>query len=215
MGLAASSGYSTGPHLHFETTINEEPVESYSGTCHTNESMWVRQIPIRRDLYVSQFAMHDTSFNETNFLPHNPRRNATFFAGQQQKIGCWFQIKNQPANSTVRMRYVRPNGTEFFDTDVQSLGAEFAKSSSLWFYYDLEPDALGTWNLELFVNAKKMVTAPFYVILPGAPITNHPPDAITASFDPEIITPQDVPFARIRTTLFEDPDYDLKGVGSW
>src|SRR5207247_9554646 len=53
LGLAASSGYSDGPHLHFESQLNGVVYEPYAGNCQTSTpSRWVSQTPIRRDMYL-------------------------------------------------------------------------------------------------------------------------------------------------------------------
>lgn len=50
LGIVASSGYSTGPHLHFEAyDADGDLIDPYSGTCNNlnNESYWVEQKPYR------------------------------------------------------------------------------------------------------------------------------------------------------------------------
>jgi len=211
LGLAGSSGYSDGPHLHFESQLNGVVYEPYAGNCQTSTpSRWVSQTPIRRDTYLGLFAMHGTN-NVMPFLPENPPRQGTFVrTGNQQTVSCWFLIYNQPPNSTYRFRYKRPDGTVFFDPGTYSFGNATAYSIAHWWWnYTLNPDTSGTWTMDVFINGTLMVTAPFLVLDPGGVATNRPPNAITAAFDPAAPTATDVLFCRLTVPLLDDPDYDF------
>lgn len=210
LGLAGSSGYSTGPHLHFESQLNSVVYEPYAGACQqVNPSRWVNQIPIRRDLYLAMFAMHGTN-NVNPFLPENPPRKGTFIrTGTFQSIGCWYVVHNQSANSTWRLRYKRPNGTVFFDSGTQNFNNPFYRWGQWWFYYNLNPDTTGTWALEVSMNGQILADAPFTVLNSGAVPVNRPPNAFTTSFDPPSPNTNDVIFCRVNAPLLDDVDYDL------
>src|SRR5882724_5540888 len=178
LGLAGSSGYSSGPHLHFESQLNGVVYEPYAGPCQQiTPSRWVSQTPIRRDLYVDMFAMHGTN-NVSPFLPENPPRAGTFVrTGTFQPIGCWYIVHNQPTNSTWRLRYKRPNGTVFYDSTTHSFTDTGAhRFAEWWFYYNLSPDISGLWSLEVSMNGQVLVNAPYMVVDPGTVISNHPPN---------------------------------------
>jgi murein DD-endopeptidase MepM/ murein hydrolase activator NlpD len=214
IGLAASSGNSTGPHLHFESRNNGLAYEPSAGPCRPGPSYWVNQDPIRRDTWIADFAMHNTnSFPANAWLPFNPTRRGTIVrTGGFQPIGAWYIIHNQPAASTWRVRYLRPNATSFFDSgnqNYQSGGNPFYRYASWWVYYNLNPDVAGTWNFELSVNGQNVVQAPFLVLNAGGVVTNRAPNAITASFDPAVPTTNDVVFCRLNVPLLADPDFDL------
>ncbi|EEF62200.1 M23 family metallopeptidase [Pedosphaera parvula] len=212
VGLAASSGNSTGPHLHFESRFNNTFYEPSAGTCRPGTTGWVHQIPIRRDMWIEDFAMHNTNnFPDTAFFPYNPVRTGTFVrTGSFQPIGAWYIIHNQPANSTWRLRYLRPNGTLFFDSGTNPHNNATAyRYASWWVYYNLTPDIAGTWTFELSINGQVMVQAPFFVLNAGGVPVNHVPNPIGAAFDPVAPTTNDVVFCRLTIPLIADPDFDL------
>jgi len=211
LGLAASSGYSDAPHLHFESRLNGVVYEPYAGNCQTSTpSRWVSQTPIRRDTSLGLFAMHGTN-NVSPFLPENPPRKGTFVrTGSPQTVSCWNILYNLPANSTYRFRYKRPDGSVFFDPGTFNFNNATAyRSAQSWWDYTLNPDTSGTWTMDMFINGTLMVTAPFLVLNSGGVPTNRPPNAFTAAFDPAAPTTNDVVFCRLAVPLLDDPDYDF------
>jgi hypothetical protein len=214
IGQAGSSGISTAPHLHFESHYNGAVYEPSAGGCRPGQSYWVNQIPIRRDVYIEDFALHNTnSFPSSAFLPFSPARTGTFVrTGAFQPIGAWYIIHNMPSNSTWRARYLRPNATQFFDSGTQAYSSPanpFYRYATWWLYYNLNPDVAGAWTFELSVNGQVMVQAPFTVLNSGGIPTNRAPAAVAAVLDPPNITTNDAVFCRLTVPLLEDPDYDL------
>ncbi len=212
LALAGSSGISTGPHLHFESQYGGAVYEPSAGNCRAGQSGWVNQSTIRRDLYIEDFAVHNTNnFPASAFIPYNPYRNGTIVRTSGfQPIGAWYIIHNLPASSNWRVRYLRPNTTLFFDSGTQNYGNSSSyRYSSWWLWYSLNPDTVGTWTLELSVNGQVMVSAPFTVLNIGGIPTNHPPAQITMGFDPPWPTTNNAVFCRLQVPLLEDQDYDL------
>jgi len=212
LGLAASSGNSTGPHLHFESRFNGTFYEPSAGPCRPGQSYWLNQIPIRRDLWLQDFGMHNmTNIPSGSFLPYNPPRTGTFVrTGAFQPVGIWFIPGNLPASSTWRLRYLRPDLSLYFDSTPQSLNnSSFYRYSNWWLYYTINPNVAGNWTLEFSLNGQVMVNAPFTVLNSGGVPTNRPPGAVMAVFDPPSPVPTDVVFCRLTVPLTIDPDYDL------
>jgi hypothetical protein len=212
LGLAASSGNSTAPHLHFESRYGGTFFEPSAGNCNAGSSYWVNQIPIRRDLWVEDFAVHNTNnYPNGAFIPYNPYRSGTIVrTGSFQPIGIWYIIHNLPASSTWRVRYIRPNATQFYDSGVQGFNnSGYYRYAAWWLWYGLNPDVAGEWSLELSINGQVMVTAPFTVLNAGGTPVNRPPGPVTAALDPSAPTTNDVVFCRLTVPLLEDPDYDL------
>lgn len=212
LGQAASSGVSTGPHLHFESRLGGTYYEPFAGSCRAGESRWTQQLAIPRNTWLGDFAVHNTnSFPQGTFIPHDPVRNGVFVRrGASQPVGVWFIIHNQPANSTWRLRYLRPNGTVFLDSGARAYPAHpFYRYASWWIWYGLNLDASGTWQVELYNNAQLMVSAPFVSLNAGSTPVNGAPHPVTASFDPPWPGTNDAVFCRVNGPLLADPDYDL------
>ena len=212
IGLAGSSGNSTAPHLHFESRNNGTYFEPSAGNCRSGGSDWVNQIPIRRDTWMEDFGMHNAAgIPAGSFFPYDPPRVGTFVrSGNAEPVGAWFILHNQPASSTWRARYLRPDNTQLFDSATQSFGNTSAFRYATWYiWYSLLLDTSGTWTLELSIDGQVMLRAPFLVVDAGTAPTNHAPHAVTAAFDPPSPGTNDVVFMRLTVPLLEDPDYDL------
>ena|SRR6266404_3720664 len=65
---------------------------------------------------------------------------------------------------------------------------------------------------ELSINGQAQVRAPFLVVNGGTVPTNHPPNAVTAAFDPAAPGTNDAVFCRLTVPLLEDPDFQLLGM---
>jgi murein DD-endopeptidase MepM/ murein hydrolase activator NlpD len=212
VGNTASSGSSTWPHLHFESRLNGTHYEPFAGPCRQGSSNWVTQVPIRRDLYVRDFTFMTGSPNDDptfgfpwDFGPHT----STFVSGQQP-VYFRLQLGNLPGTSSARFRLKRPDGTFSLDTNFNfPNSSEIYRSSWWWFWYNTNLDALGQWHLLIDVNGLSLLNAPFQVVSSPAEIVNRPPNAVSLSLEPTVLTPGNIILGRVQTSLaFRDPDYD-------
>lgn len=148
-----------------------------------------------------------------SFIPYDPPRVGTFVrpqSGNGEPVGAWYILHNLPANSTWRVRYLRPDKSEFRDSGTQPYGNTSPyRNQNWWVWYGLALDMSGTWSFELSINGQVQVVAPFLVVDGGTAPTNHPPNPVTAIFDPPAPGTNDVVFCRLTVPLLEDPDYDL------
>jgi hypothetical protein len=209
LGLAASSGCSTWPHLHFATYDNGVLVEPYAGACRPGDSEWVNQTPIRRDLYVWDLNVTDVNISSYPGLPFDMPRTGTFVQGTRS-VYLWSLLVNQPMSSTWRIRFRRPDGAIAFDTGTGSFGNPFHRWSWWWWAWTLNLNQTGTWNILFEIDGSVLVVVPFDVVASAGQIVNRPPNPISVGIEPANPSEEDVLVCRVSADLvLDDPDYDI------
>ncbi|MBI1190577.1 MAG: peptidoglycan DD-metalloendopeptidase family protein [Tepidisphaera sp.] len=214
IGLAASSGNSAGPHIHFQLTdaTGNTVYDPFAGPCGSAQSLWVNQPPLNLNTYIADFGYSTDNLSGIRGYPS--RYPNTGQMGFDQFLWFWMQIVNLPANATWRQRYYRPDGSLAFDSGAIAFGnSELYRNSQYWFYTyyinDMRTIA-GTWSIRFDINGVEAITAPIQVRPQATPGFNRPPAAVTVSFDPPSPTPGAALFARVNAPLaLDDPDYDL------
>ena len=212
LGLVGSSGNSTGPHLHFETWSNlgsQFAYEPHTGNCNPGESGWVAQLPVPRQFYVREFDMSLSDFSKYPGLPWEWPRGGTFLTGTRL-VGFTSQIQNMAANSTYRVRFLRPNGTVAADSGTGSFNnSQFYRGSWWWWRYQIVLNTAGTWKAELTVNGQVAVSAPFRVGSTFTTNRNLPPNNVTLAMVPPSQAGAPIGVKIVSPTLLDDPDYDV------
>ena len=87
---------------------------------------------------------------------------SSFSLGTSQ-LGLYYQIRNAPANTTVRMQFLRPDGSVAEDTGKSSLGTSPVPNENYWWAWTVNLNITGTWHVEMLVNGVTTVLAPFQV----------------------------------------------------
>lgn len=209
LGLAASSGCSTGPHLHFATYDDGNLVEPYTGPCNPGLSQWTHQRPIERSLYVRDLNLTNANIASYPGLPVDMPRRGTFVQGNRP-VRFWTNLINLPAGSTWRVVYQRPDGSVALNSGTTGFGNPFYRWSWWWWAYTVNLNVTGTWHLRLILNGTLAAAAPFDVVATAGEIVNRPPDPVTVTLHPAIPLATDVLRCLVHTDLvLDDPDYDI------
>lgn len=208
IGMVASSGCSTGPHLHFESRVGGVRYEPFAGNCNAVPSGWVEQEPFDTGLKVRGFATSRTSPGAAPSsleLPISVQK-----ALSDPTIYHWIQLANVPANSTWQVRFFRPNGTTAFTSSVGSFSSGFIRSGWWWWAWNISDlqQITGTWTIRVDINGVPAVTAPFLVVNTVNPNFNRAPNPVTVTISPARPTTQDAVICRVSGPYpIADPDF--------
>ena len=151
LGIVASSGFSTGPHLHFEIyNENGSLVDPYSGTCNSlnQDSYWQIQKPYREPM-INVVLTHwgdpvftncDNAANPVDnrvqdcFQPGNTVYFATYYHDQMQGMVSSYKVY-QPDN-TIQWEWTHTSPSTY--------------NASYWYWSRTLPDDApeGNWRIE-------------------------------------------------------------------
>lgn len=144
LGLVASSGNSTGPHLHFAArNAAEELIEPFAGFCNAQAngmtSWWLDQ-PRYREYRLVDLTTHvgiptDPPCPE----PEDPRYRRHFAAGQRVVVGAYFRDPTPSSGATLRI--LRPNGSIYAQWSFEH--AEARNATAVYWGVDLPDIILG------------------------------------------------------------------------
>ncbi len=151
LGIAGSSGNSTGPHLHFE--IHEADgslIDPYVGTCNdlNFESWWSRQEPHHHSV-LNAVMFHD-AVPEMASCATGETENAhfrnRFFPGDEVFMGIYLRDPRSSQKLNIRIR--RPDGSLFknWDRTISSTASSGFEMVSI--RLSRRPD-FGTWTAEV------------------------------------------------------------------
>lgn len=210
LGLVGSSGNSAWPHLHFESWHDNSHFEPSAGPCQARPSRWTAPIARPTNTFVSDFHIGPGDFHTQPPLPNDYRRQGTWGTGWQY-IGLWFQYHNLPANSTARVRWLRPDNSVAIDSGTGPFGGSApSRFDWVWFRWWVQCDQVGAWQVELTLNGVVRATMPFDVVLdPGTAPNRAPEPLATAGLEPTTASPGDVIWCRVQQGLLSDRDQDV------
>ena len=213
IGLAASSGNSTGPHLHFESRYLYGAYEAFAGPCRPGPSGYDPQPPLNEMTHLLDFGISTTDLSTVPYLPH-PLPATGQMTLSQPSFWYWMVVANLPANSTWRAAFIRPNGTVSYDTGNFPMNIDVPLRTP-WFWFggwniaEMHTIA-GRWHVDVYFNDVFMAHAPVHVVAALDPNFNRAPLPISAQFDPVQPLNSDVIFCRVDAPgVIDDEDYDV------
>lgn len=216
IGLAASSGVSTGPHLHFELRDNGVPYEPFAGPCRAGDSGWEQQPNTTLTAYIHDFGITPEDIGAAGPWPFEWPRTGQI-AQTDGALRVWWYGTALPAASHWKVQFRRPNGT-IIDRPNQNFTSGFNPNPfwrwyNWWWTYALPADmqtTAGTWKVLLLINDVVAIEAPFEVVAVRDPGFNRPPAPVTVQLDPPDPNPGDVVACRVNTSLtLDDLDFDI------
>ena len=206
IGLTASSGNSSWPHLHFTVRQSFAPYEPFAGSCGTT-SGWVRQPSIPEEAWVADVALSAKAFTGKADLPYDEAiRTGTFVRGVRF-VNVRIEVRNLGAAGPGRLTIRRPDGSAAYEGALSAAGsrAGWAKRR-----LRLNLAQIGRWQLEYELGGRVAAEAPFEVVATQQRVVNRPPNAVTASLEPASPRSGEVVVCRVATSLVtEDPDFEL------
>ena len=128
-----SSGFSSGPHLHFEVySWNGGLIDPYAGTCNTlNADSWWAQQPAYWQPALVRLSVHSAVPTFSNCsLPDAP--NATSYLVPGTTFYATLFLRDFLLNASVPVRVLRPDGSTHFTGTVSNTQQDYV--ASYWYY---------------------------------------------------------------------------------
>lgn len=161
LGIVASSGCSTWPHLHFEVYDNGNLVDPYAGPCNSmnTNSYWTNQ-PNYRVPTVNALMTHDAvPVHSCQKADEQPHMNTVFSRGQRAYFAAYYTDQMSGAITNYRIR--QPNNS-IWQSWTHTSPNTYTNSWWYW-WWDLPTNAAaGEWKLEADFNGETFVHH-FYV----------------------------------------------------
>lgn len=212
IGLTGSSGFSSGPHLHFESWKDRAWFEPSAGRCRSGKSSWIAQPPVARSLFVSDFYFADGEIqipDALSYLLDTTPRVSTFPTGLR-RISQRIDLHNLPGGSTYRIRVLDPSGTGRVELNGSWGNPTMYRLAYGLFRLDVTFDTPGTWQFQLDINGRRAVDAPFTIVADAGQVNNRPPARFRVRLEPTVPQAGQVMSCQVQTSLIlEDPDYDI------
>jgi murein DD-endopeptidase MepM/ murein hydrolase activator NlpD len=154
LGVVASSGCSTGPHLHFEVHDSTgNVIDPYTGVCNSlNSTTWWASQPGYREPTVNAVLTHDAEpIHGCPGINETPNMQNTFGPGDLIYFATYYRDQLNSDLSTYRIR--RPDGSVWNEWPHTS---PTTYNSSWWYWTNTLPTfgPFGTWSFEVEYNGQ-------------------------------------------------------------
>ena len=206
IGLTASSGNSSGPHLHFTVQSQGEIFEPFAGECRPGSSGWSHQPALDRAPYVGNVSLSAKPFSGRRDIPYDEAVRTGAFVRGVRDVYVRVELRNWRGGSG-RIAVIRPDGSVATTAAVAAPNFQYG-----WTKQRLRLDLglVGRWTIRYTLDDAVLAEAPFDVVATARQLRNRPPAAVTTALEPASPRVGDVVVCRVSTSLVtEDPDYDI------
>lgn len=158
LGYVGSSGYSSGPHIHFEIQQNET-VDPFTGNCQNDTSHWIEQ----GDYVLSlpfEVMDHGLTTIPLDWAMISERPPTKFHVTTLGTIYSWLRLRNVQDTDQITWEFYA-NGALW---DSYSFNSNNTYSSSWWYVYCNLPSSsiyYGNWELKIYRNDSLIVEQTF------------------------------------------------------
>ena len=150
LGFVGSSGFSSGPHIHFEIRQDETAVDPFYGPCQPDSSRWVHQKEYVFDLPFEKMDDGLTTI-PLSWAMISERPPTKRHVKAQGTIYSWVRLRNARKDDTLTWKFYA-NGSLW---DEYSFSPGQTYSSSWWYvWWNLPASSsyYGNWVLEIYHN---------------------------------------------------------------
>lgn len=158
LGLVGSSGFSSGPHLHFEVNQNTL-LDPYQGPCQTDSSRWVQQPDYILNLPFELMSHGLTTIPLSWALVcERPPTKTHITAGDT--LYSWLRLRNVQASDQLTWKFYYQGN--LWNSYTFSPGTTY--SSSWWYIWWTLPvtaNFYGNWTLKIYRNNDFLVQQDF------------------------------------------------------
>ena len=206
IGLTASSGNSSGPHLHFTVQNQGAIFEPFAGGCRPGSSGWSRQPALDRAAYVGNVTLSAKPFTGRRDIPYDEAVPTGTFVSGVRDVHVRVELRNWRGGAE-EISVTRPDGSV-----AATIAAGPPNFQYGWTKQRLRLDLarLGRWTLRYSLDGTVLAEAPFDVVAAARQVRNRPPGAVTTSLEPASPRAGEVVVCRVSASLVtEDPDYDI------
>ena len=149
LGLVASSGCSTGPHLHFEVfDENGNLIDPFAGSCNglNANSWWSEQPPYEESSVSAILTHHSRPAMGCPVWVEELNLSNEFFGADDVYVAVYF--RDIPGGEDFDMRLIRPDGT-LWQRWPGINSSYFPTGFYFWRWILPEEAQIGTWTFEL------------------------------------------------------------------
>lgn len=162
LGVVGSSGFSTGPHLHFELHNGDGSlIDPYFGDCNATDfaSTWVNQDPYW-EMQLNTLLTHD-AVPEFGCPAENEEPNIQEYFNTFETVYMAAYYKEQISGAQIDYRVRTPDGIVYSNWP-QTMDANYESSYWYWTFQVPVGAVSGTWTFEADFNGDTFIRE-FYV----------------------------------------------------